>query len=295
MPYLSVVVCTRNRAAVLETSLRSILNQDLPASEYEVVVVDDGSSDWTSELVSRLNAEDTGSVRYVRQEHAGLSAARNTGALHAQGELICYVDDDIEAEPSWLRQMAAGAERNPAASCFAGRILVRYEGHPPRICEREYIAANLDAGDKELVIDRAVGANMAVRRRALEDAGPFDETLRWQWDEIEWQERLRRGGGQIVYIPTALVWHRRTRAELRRLRLLIDRFRWGRCYPVYARRTGRPTPIWPELRHLIISLVHGVRRRCFGGPLMISYRLGVLTSIVGWRAAGRRTGPRRTT
>jgi glycosyltransferase involved in cell wall biosynthesis len=274
-PNLSVVVCTRNRAAALETTLNSIFSQDVPASEYEVVVVDDGSTDPTPDVVAKFG----GDVVYVRQEHAGLAAARNEGAARSQGDLICYVDDDIEADPSWLREVTAGAARNPDASCLAGRILVRYEGDPPRTCEREYIAANLDAGDSERPIDRAVGANMAVRRSALDDVGPFDETLRWQWDEVEWQERLRARDGRIVYLPAALVWHRRTAAELRRWRLLVDRFRWGRCYPVYARRTGRPTPIWPELRHLVISLVHGVRRRCFGGPLMAFYRLGVLTSI----------------
>ncbi len=287
MPNLSVVVCTRNRAKALATTLRSLLAQDLPTSEYEVVVVDDGSTEHTAEAVAQFVDENQGSVRYVRQEHAGLSAARNNGAFHAQGDLICYVDDDIEADPSLLREIAAGANRNPDASCFGGRILVRYEGKPPRTCEREYIAANLDAGDIEKPIDRAVGANMAIRRRALDEVGPFDEALRWQWDEVEWQERLRRNGGRIVYIPGALVWHRRTAADLKLLRLLMDRFRWGRCFPAYARITGRPTPIASELWRLLVSLVHGVRRRCFGGPLMVSYRLGVLASIAGHAVAER--------
>lgn len=280
MPNLSVVLCTRNRAAALETTLRSLLAQDLQASHFEVVVVDDGSTDATPDVVARFADAHGAPVSYVRQEHLGLSAARNTGARNARGDLICYVDDDIEAEPWWLREFALGAERNPDASCFAGRILVRYEGRPPRNCHRESVAANLDAGETEHEIDRAVGASMAVRRAAFDDAGPFDEALRWQWSEVEWQERLRSNGGRIVYVPRALVWHRRTADDLRRWRLMVHRFHRGRGYPIYARSTGRSTSLSYELGRLIVALAHGVRRRCFGGPLMVAYRLGVLTSIV---------------
>ncbi len=280
MPNFSVVVRTRNRAATLEVTLRSLVAQDWPASDYEIVVVDDGSTDETPAVVASFADAEGPAVRYARQEHSGAGAARNRGAQTASGDLICYVDDDTQAEVSWLREVASGAARHPDAACFAGRLLLRLEGKPPSTCEREYLAANLDAGNEEQAIDRAIGANMAIRRSALDEVGLFNEALRWQWDETEWVDRLSARGGQIIYLPGAIVWHRRTQAELRRFRLLVDRFGWGRCFPVYARITGQLTPVWPEIRFLLVALLHGLRRRCFGGPLMVSYRLGVLTAIV---------------
>ncbi|MEX0874323.1 MAG: glycosyltransferase family A protein [Actinomycetota bacterium] len=288
MPNLTVAVCTRNRADKLDTTLRSLLAQSLDETAYEIVVVDDGSTDRTEAVVRAVSGQAIPAIKYLRQDHSGSSAARNRCAREASGELICYVDDDVEVEPSWLEAVVAGASRNPEASCFAGRVIVRLEGKAPRTCDREYLAASLDEGNEERVVDRAVGANMAIRKQAFKDVGPFNEALWWQWDEYEWQDRLHARGGQIVYLPMARVWHRRVEADLKRGRLLKNRFRWGTCYPIYARETNKLVPVWPEVRHLFISLAHAVRRRCFGGLLMVFFRLGVLSAVARGRlGAGR--------
>jgi glycosyltransferase involved in cell wall biosynthesis len=279
MPNVTVAVCTRNRAEKLDITLRSLLAQSMDSSEYEIVVVDDGSTDHTAEVVRAVNTQAVPPITYFWQIHSGASAARNRCAWEASGDLICYVDDDVEVESSWLEAVVAGADRNPQASCFAGRVIVRCEAKAPRTCDREYLAAYFDEGEVERVVERAVGANMTIRKKAFDEVGPFNEALWWQWDEFEWQDRLHEMGGQIVYLPTARVWHRRVEADLKRGRLLKNRFFWGTCYPVYARERNMRVPIWPEIRHIFVSVAHAVRRRCFGGVIMVFYRLGVLSAV----------------
>jgi len=102
MPLFSVVICTYNRSAQLDGALRSVLAQD--TCDYELLVVDDGSSDDTADVVA---AFDSPHVRYVRRPNGGLSAARNTGIAEARGEFVIFLDDDDRVDRSWLSTLAS--------------------------------------------------------------------------------------------------------------------------------------------------------------------------------------------
>src|SRR2546422_10200525 len=114
-PFVSVVVPTRNRAALLRHCLKSLIAQDFPSDHYEIIVIDDGSRDETtvvaSEFARRLIEP---RVRMVSRPALGLNAARNRGIALARGELICLVDDDVDAPASWLSAMVGGVLRHPA-------------------------------------------------------------------------------------------------------------------------------------------------------------------------------------
>src|SRR3954464_10223503 len=190
-PVVSVVIPTRGRAEYLEVALASLARQDL-AEPYEVIVVDDGATDRTPEVVAAAGVRPP-----PRDERRTLNAARNSGAAAATAALIAFTDDDVAAPEGWLRELVEGARSPPGARASGGPIRARLEGNAPRGCGREAPpVTTLDLGPEDREAHRVWGANMAVRRAALERVGPFDESItRPHGDEEEWIERLQRGGG----------------------------------------------------------------------------------------------------
>lgn len=256
--------------------ITSVLEQDLPKNTFELIVVDDDSSDGTEELVRRFVGDGPPVVRYIKQSTAGLSVARNRAIAEGRGDLVCFLDDDAVAAPSWLRGLLDAARRHPDVECFSGRLLLRLEGRAPKTCEKESLGATLDLGDEEQEIERAKGSNMAMRRSAFERIGLFNPALVWRGDEDNWLHRLRAAGGRALYVPDALVWHRRLRSDLRLPTLLKTRFGWGVGQIQYKRETGVRFHPRSEARELLDSLRHAIRDRCTGGLLHASIKAGAL-------------------
>ena len=265
----SVVVPTHNRAPYLDVALASLVPQ---AREHgaELLVVDDGSSDDTGRIAERHG------VRCVAHPVArGLNAARNTAVDATSGELICFVDDDVEVRPGWLGALLDGARGHPDAECLTGPIHARFDGYSPRFCGREGApVTSLDLGPADVVAPHAWGANMTVRRSALDRVGRFDESLGLYGDEQEWQARLHAAGGHIVYVAGAALDHRRAGADAHVSALSRAAYRRGRA----ARREdvfkGAAPSLAAELRVLAGTLLHGPRFLCANGPILSAHTLG---------------------
>ncbi|HVR05564.1 MAG TPA: glycosyltransferase family 2 protein, partial [Solirubrobacteraceae bacterium] len=189
MPALlaSIVIPTRNRPDYLAVALASIAPQ-AAAAGAEVVVVDDaGPSPAVRALAERHGA------RYEPHPRPlGLNVARNTGVARSHGELVAFVDDDVEVHPGWLQALLDAARTHPETQVFTGPIRPRLEGAGAwtrRSCGREGppITALDLGGDDTTQVRYAWGANMAVRRSALQRVGPFDVRLELAGDEQEWQ------------------------------------------------------------------------------------------------------------
>src|SRR6516165_3164069 len=217
-PSASIVIPTRARPGYLEVALASIAPQ-AAASEAEVLVVDDGGhAGATAAMAARFGA------RYLpHARQLGLNVARNTGVERSTGELVVFVDDDIRAGPGWLGALIDAARDHPDVDVFTGPIRARLEGRRLRTCGREGppITA-LDLGPSDTPTRYAWGANMAIRRRALERVGPFDASIEHGGDEVEWQERLMRASGAqastpVLYVARAGVDHRRAGPDARLL------------------------------------------------------------------------------
>lgn len=271
-----MIVPTLNRAELLADTLRDLLVQDHPFDRYEVLVVDDGSTDDTP-AVARAAADSPGGPRvtYIAKGHGGLNAARNHGIDNARGDLFAFLDDDVSVPPGWVATLVAAKAAYPDAGCFAGRIELGLEGKPPRWCRRHPLGeTELELGDEPGPAPQAWGANMTVTRAAVDAVGKFDAELPLYGDEIEWQHRLRKAGGQVIYVPGAWVRHRRTARDLELRRMIRGRYRKGKSWPNLAPYIERPMSVAGGLRQVFVGLGHFVTRLCWGGILQAAFGVG---------------------
>lgn len=280
----SVVVPTHNRAELLGSCLRSVLQQDF-SEPYEVIIIDDGSTDHTWSVVEQLRATvgRTVSVRYYWQDHLGINAGRNRGAQMAESDLICYVDDDVDAPPGWLAAIVGGARAYPNAGVLGGPIRLRLEGPVPRNCGREQLPEVwLDRGP-ELVWDEVLyGANLTVRKSTWLRLGGFAVSFGIGWayaDDLEFERRVLRSGGHTLYLPDAWLWHRRTANELRRRYLLRRAFMRGRSQGEYLLATGHDLSLSIESLRVLPGTYHALRRGCFYGLFRSMYAAGRIAAI----------------
>ncbi|HWX73819.1 MAG TPA: glycosyltransferase [Solirubrobacteraceae bacterium] len=287
----SIVVPTRGRPGYLEVALASIAPQAKAAAAELIVVDDAGPSERVRALAERLGA------RY--QPHPrplGLNVARNTGVECSKGELVVFVDDDVEVSDGWLAALLAAAGEHPGVEVYTGPVRPRLEGSPPHSCGREGAPiTSLELGPCDTPTRFAWGANMAIRRAALNRIGPFDVSLEHGGDEQEWQERLaresshdglgglipdtRRGGVRdrpVLYVAGAALDHRRAPADARLGPLCRAAYTRGRASARFDAWRQESPSLAHELRTLAACLGHVVRRRCPAGLVMVAHSGGRL-------------------
>lgn len=209
-PRISVVVCTRNGSATLTGCLASLAQLRYP--NHEVVLIDDGSTHDIAAIALGFPQ-----VRYQRQEHAGLSVARNLGASLATGEIIAYTDDDCLVDEDWLTYLAQAFD-DPAWVAAGGPNIPP----PPRNPVEAVVAAAPGSPAHVLLNDSEAehlpGCNIAVRKEALQGIGGFQPVFTTAGDDVDICWRLRTAGGKLRFVPGAMVWHHRrfsVRAYLR--------------------------------------------------------------------------------
>ena len=272
-PAISVVIPTRNRAQLVVECLVSLASLDYPREQYEVIVADAASTDDTYARVSALVTQTSWPViRPLSVSSANANAARNAGIRAARGSLVLLVDDDVIVPPGWLGAMATGAHRWSGAACLGGPVKPLFERPPPRTCPSHELAGTVfDEGPAEKPVLEVWGCNMAIRRDAHREVGVFNEQLRFQ-QEWEWQQRLLTGGGQIIYLPEAWLWHRRLASEMRLTSTMREFFVRG-----YTKASFGPQAPSPLVRRRAYeAFVHGLRTGCRRGLSESARDLGLL-------------------
>jgi glycosyltransferase involved in cell wall biosynthesis len=218
---ITVIVCTRNRAEQLRSMLESATHIETPgAISWELLVVDNGSADHTSEIVESFARRLP--IRRVSEPTPGLSNARNRGVSEANGEYICWTDDDVLIDPHWLAGYAEAFVRHPEAAYFGGPIELVLEEPTPTWFKRNRallgpILAERQFGDVPIRFDPAArvipyGANYAVRAREqrLHTYDPnlgVSPTQRRLGEEITLLAAIHEAGGIGWWVPNARVRH----------------------------------------------------------------------------------------
>jgi glycosyltransferase involved in cell wall biosynthesis len=242
-PLISAIICTHNRDQYLGAAIDSLLHQDF-AGEYEVIVVDNASSDRTREVVeARLSHP---RLRYVHESVLGLSVARNTGATQALSPILAYLDDDAVASAQWLQVLHDAFQQNEKLAIAGGKVTLLWaEGMEPPRWLSSGLAGNLgayDLGDATVYIDRPGltprGLNYSVRQSFLAQIGGFDLNLGrvgknlLSNEELMMTERALELGWQVAYLPEAIVAHNVAPERVRRA-WFLNRGWWqgiSECY-----------------------------------------------------------------
>lgn len=268
-PVASIVIPTRSRPEYLDVALASVVPQALAAGA-EVVVVSDGADRATAAAARRHGAD-----VITLDPPRGLNAARNCGVRAANSDLIVFLDDDVEAPPGWLEALLAGVEGAPDREVFGGPIRARLEGSRLRVCGREAARiTTLDLGPDDNDVPMVWGANMAVRRRAFERIGEFDERLAGRGDEEEWEQRYLDHGGKVRYVAAAGVDHRRMPQDATLRALASADYHHGRNARRNDVRRHQAPSMRAELRMLAGCIWHTFRRGCGNGIVMTAHTAG---------------------
>jgi O-antigen biosynthesis protein len=199
-PRISVVVAFYNSEKTLDACLGSLAKLDYP--DYEVIVVNDGSTDQSQEIVERYP------FKSIVTENQGVSAARNLGLHAATGEIVAYIDSDAYADPHWLRYLAAtfqesdfagvgGPNLVPPTDNWVAKCVYRSPGGPTQVMLDDSRAEHIP------------GCNMAFSKAALDEIGGFDPIFTAAGDDVDVCWRLLARNYRLGFSPSAVVWHHR--------------------------------------------------------------------------------------
>lgn len=235
-PRISVVVCTYNGARTIRDCFEALKKLDYP--DYEVIVVNDGSTDVTERIAKEYP------FRLISTPNRGLSHARNTGLHLASGEFVAYTDDDAYPDPHWLTYLSDMLQTTSHAGVGGPNL------PPPDDGWIAECVANAPGGPIHVLLDDQMaehipGCNMAFRKTCLESIGGFDPQFRAAGDDVDICWRLQEKGWTLGFHPSAVVWHHRrnsVRTYWRQQRgygqaeALLER-KWPKKYNA----TGHPT------------------------------------------------------
>ncbi len=223
---LSVVIPTRNRAGFLKSALQSLMLQTLPRNSFEVLVIDNGSTDDTKQVVASAQQQ-LFNVRYFYDARPGLHIGRHLGMKKATSDILVYADDDVEAFPTWLEAIDEGFKISPDVALVGGKILPKFKAPAPSWMMRMWsenrhrqrvmgYLSLLDMGNSILQIDPSYvfGCNFSVRKSILEETQGFhpdampDGLVRFRGDGESYVSRfIGKKGYKTIYHPKASVFH----------------------------------------------------------------------------------------
>jgi glucosyl-dolichyl phosphate glucuronosyltransferase len=212
---VTVVLSTFNRAGLLGPAIDALLSQSNLTPNYEVIVVDNNSTDETAALVHRQMDHPLakGRLRYLFEAQQGLSHARNAGTASARSDLVVFTDDDVRVADNWVRVVHDSFEAHPEVNCVSGRILPVWESpRPAWLTPRHWVGplALQDYGDRPLLLDQQrpvslAGANFAFRRQVLESLGGFAAEYA-RAEDSEFLLRFWGAGHRALYVPEMTVY-----------------------------------------------------------------------------------------
>ena len=219
--FVSVVIPTYNRRPILEKCLLALEQQQTsgtPVERYEVVVVDDGSTDGTPTWL-RQNMDRFAHVRLIEQVHGGPAEGRNRGVEHARGDVIVFIDSDLVVTPVFLAKHAEALQlswsRTGDRLCFTYGAVINTANFEEPTKERHKL--------RDLSWAYFATGNVAIDRSILQRSGLFDSGFRlYGWEDLELGERLRRMKVRLIKCPDAVGYHWHPALSLDQIPRLIE-------------------------------------------------------------------------
>ncbi|WP_373498646.1 glycosyltransferase family 2 protein [Desulfococcus sp.] len=267
---ISVVVCTYNRADMLEETLRSWGSVEKGECRVELVVVDNNSTDGTRKVVETFEKSHGGDLNYVFEPNPGLSFARNKGIKAARGRIIAFVDDDIYFREDWLQALVSVFQRHPKTDGVGGNSIPLFEGPRPDWLTDElgmfYGSTLSGETEKRMVFpEHPFGVNMAFRREVFVRVGGFTtrlgriKTSLLSNEEKELFYRLHQAGMFVLYAPDIVVHHRVPKERMDQQWIIRRVFWQGISKVAFTQLTNRQG----RFTLLRDALIHG-KRAVFG-------------------------------
>ena len=224
---ISIIIPTLNRADYLKLTLKSLIQQIFLSTQFEIIIVDGGSTDNTKNICDKLIKKNLDYlIRYVYEPEPGLLAGRHRGVLETKGEILTFIDDDIEASPDWL-YFIYEAFKDPSIHLVGGKNLPKYKVNPPswlkylwgttpyggKMCTHLSL---LDLGDNTIIIhpNYIFGLNFSIRKKTFFEVGGFHPDSypkmlqRFQGDgETGLTMKLFEKGYKAIYHPSVIIFH----------------------------------------------------------------------------------------
>lgn len=212
---ISLVICTYNRCRYLPEALATIAQQTLEPHRFELIVVDNHSTDDTAQIAKTFIANHPQlHARYCFEANKGLSYARNRGVQEAQSPIVNYVDDDALLSPGYLQEMLQFFSTHPQAVGAGGKVIPKYEDGREPAWMSKYLngfIGKIDFGEQVQQFTPAmkypVGCNMAYKREVLLAAGGFNNALQFRSDDKYIYHRVASISNQVFYVPKAWLHH----------------------------------------------------------------------------------------
>lgn len=212
---ISTVICTFNRANILPICLEHIIRQDLPPDKFEVIIINNNSTDNTESVVNDFLTGYSGNVRfrYFVEKKPGLSAARNRGIKESNGEYINFIDDDALLPESYESTLHSIIVKNPEIAGFGGKIMPKYFSHEPAWMSffTWGLVSKHDLGEKPLKYTKTglypTGCNMTYKKSVLDAVGGFDEALLRRCDDKYIAYEIKKKNFEIWYFPELALEH----------------------------------------------------------------------------------------
>jgi len=258
---LSVAICTYNRASLLVRALDSVVAQTLPSNTLEILIVDNGSTDETRDLVAKLQPKNP-AIRYIIESEPGIAHARNRALNEARGEYLAFIDDDAWADPKWLESLIAPLRSlSPAPECVVGPVSLVWDGMRPEWfpARFESLLCRYDMGDAPRFLEAGgylLTTNSLFHRETLLRVGGMRTDLGHKRKALIGGEdndvfnRLVANGFSVYYEPNALVFHPVPKERQTR-RFLLRRLFWDGASQPLIERSGeeqtKSSNAWLEL------------------------------------------------
>lgn len=286
---LSIIICTRNRADEIINCLPEVARQAQEFSDIEIIVVDNGSTDNTKEVIANFAEKLNYPFRYVYESVAGLCQARNTGRAAAKGKVLTYIDDDEQIAAGWAEQIREHFLM-AKSDCLAGKVGVRLEGEPPFPVEDKmlwfFCATNYGENERFLSYpEHPFGGNMSFKTEVFDAVGGFDTNLKLYGDETNFFRRASEKGFSMFYNPRAEVKqvipaNRLTKDELRQKSYIWGKgaaTNWLLSVGGFGQRIAKIVEFSIRTAFMELSSVFGVN---FGKFYTLWYNRGYLTQLL---------------